>query len=127
MKANAKKIDAVTALPSIERYKYFVKVAADTQEVWGLYDRGWAMASTESGEPAFPLWPSREFAEQCLAGAWKGFVPRSISLADLLNTLLPKLKVDRVLPAIFPSPQSKGVTPSLDDLVSALNSEMQRY
>lgn len=36
MKISQKQIDAVIALEGAKRYKHFIKVIADTQQVWGL-------------------------------------------------------------------------------------------
>lgn len=57
-KINQKQIEAVLALPAAKRYDHFIKLVADWQELWGLYNDGWAMAATESGEPVFPMWPA---------------------------------------------------------------------
>ncbi|MFO1217587.1 MAG: DUF2750 domain-containing protein [Burkholderiaceae bacterium] len=124
---NPKQIDAVLALPGIKRFEHFIKVIADRQEVWGLYQDGWALAAADDGTTVFPLWPAREYAQICAAREWSGYEPRSISLSDFREALLPKLKLDGVLPGVFFTPTSKGVTPSVDDLKSALEAELQNY
>ncbi len=42
-------MEAVLALPREERYAHFVKRVADTEQVWGLYNNGWASAATDDG------------------------------------------------------------------------------
>lgn len=127
MKINPKQMEAVLALPSIERFEHFIKVIADWQEVWGLYQDGWALAAADDGTTVFPLWPAREYAQVCAENEWKGHEPRSISLNDFTDVLLPKLKIDGVLPGIFFTPASKGLTPSVDELRTALEAELQKY
>ena len=127
MKVNPKQMEAVLALPGIKRFEHFIKVIADWQEVWGLYQDGWALAAADDGTTVFPLWPAREYAQVCAANEWTGYEPRSISLSDFTEVLLPKLKLDGVLPGVFFTPTSKGVTPSVDDLKSALEAELQNY
>jgi hypothetical protein len=114
-------------LPVVKRFEHFIKVVADWQEVWGLYKDGWALAATDDGTIVFPLWPAKEYAQVCSVNEWTGYAPRSISLSDFTEVLLPKLKLDKVLPGIFFTPTSKGVTPSIDDLKSALAAELQNY
>jgi hypothetical protein len=127
MKVSPKQMDAVLALPGIKRFEHFIKVIADWQEVWGLYLDGWALAAADDGTTVFPLWPAKEYAQVCAANEWTGYEPRSISLSDFTEVLLPKLKLDGVLPGVFFTPTSKGVTPSVDELKSALEAELQNY
>lgn len=127
MKVSPKQMDAVLALPGIKRFEHFTKIIADWQEVWGLYQDGWALAAADDGTTVFPLWPAKEYAQVCAANEWNGYEPRSISLSDFTEVLLPKLKLDGVLPGVFFTPTSKGVTPSVDELKSALEAELQNY
>jgi hypothetical protein len=127
MRVNQKQIEAVLALPGAERFEHFIKVIADWQEVWGLYRDGWALAAANDGTTVFPLWPAKEYAELCATNEWDGYEPRSIRLRDFTEELLPKLKRDGFLPGVFFTPTSKGITPSVDDLTSALDAELQNY
>lgn len=127
MKVSLKQIEAVLALSGVKRFEHFIKVIADWQEVWGLYNDGWALAAADDGTPVFPLWPAKEYARICADNEWAGYEPRPISLSDFTEVLLPKLKLEGVLPGVFFTPTSKGVTPSVDDLKSALDAELQNY
>ena len=127
MHVNPKQMEAVLALPGIKRFEHFIKVIADWQEVWGLYQEGWALAAADDGTTVFPLWPAKEYAQVCAENEWRGYEPRSISLSDFTDVLLPKLKADGVLPGIFFTPSSKGLTPSIDELKAALDAELQNY
>ena len=127
MKLHPKKIEAVLALSGRERYEYFVKAVADWQHVWGLFDDGWALAQTDEGEAVFPLWPDEAYAHLCAKDAWAKFEPKQISLESLTHVLLPKLKLDGVLPGVFPTPFEKGVTSSVDELEAALIAELKKY
>lgn len=127
MKVHPKQMESVLRLPGIERMRFFVKAIADWQEVWGLFQDGWALAATEEGESVFPLWPAKEYAQVCAINEWMGYEPRALSLKDLVEVLLPKLKSDHVLPGVFFTPTSKGVTPSVDELRLAIEAELQNY
>lgn len=127
MKVNPKQLAAVIALPGSERYKHFVKIVADWQQAWGLYQNGWALAGTDDDTTVFPMWPAKEYAEICAENEWSGYQPRAISLEELLSDLLPKLKQDGVLPGVFYTPQNKGTTPTADQLQHDLEVELQNY
>jgi hypothetical protein len=127
MKVNQKQMEAVFALPGPKRFEHFIKVIADREEVWGLYQEGWALSATDDGTTVFPFWPAREYAQTCAANEWQGYEPRSIPLSDFADTLLPKLKRDGVLPGAFFTPSGKGVTPSIEELKAALEAELENY
>ncbi|RVR10771.1 DUF2750 domain-containing protein [Sinorhizobium meliloti] len=127
MKISPRQVEAVLASPGVRRFEHFIKVVADWQEVWGLYRDGWALAVSDDGITVFPLWPAKEYAQLCALNEWKGFEPRAISLTDCTDVLLPKLKVEGVLPGVFFTPTSKGVTPPVDELRAALEAELQNY
>ncbi len=125
LKINPKQVEAVLALPGIKRFEHFIKVIADRQEVWSLYQEGWALAASDDGTTVFPLWPAEEYAQLCAENEWKGYAPRSITLSEFKDVLLPKLKKGAVLPGVFFTPSSKGLTPSPDELRAALDAELQ--
>lgn len=108
MALNRKHVDSVLALPDKKRFDHFVKVVADRQEVWGLYQGGWALAATNDGVTVFPLWPAKDYAQLCAVCEWEGYEPRLITLAELMEDLFPKLKKDGVLPGVFSSLRVKG-------------------
>ena len=127
MKLRKEQIEAVLALDGPKRYEHFIKQVADKQVVWGLYQEGWALAQTSEGQQVFPLWPSEEYAALCARDNWEGYRPKSFSLDDLLDELLPRFVEDGTLPAIFFTPQKRGVTPSIEQLRADLEDELGKY
>ena len=126
MKLSPQQVDAVLRLDGPERYRHFIKQVADRDEVWGLYDDGWAMAGTDSGEQVLPFWPAPEYATACAAGAWDGYTPRRLTLDEFFD-LLDNLEDDGVLPGVFATPGDKGVTPSHEQLRADLDAELEQY
>lgn len=127
MVLNKKQIETIILLDGPKRYSHFIKRIVDWEEVWGLYDDGWALASTDDGVHIFPLWPAQEYAALCANENWQGYNPEVIKLADFMDYLLPKLKEDGVLLGVFYTPTDKGITPSVDQLLSDLNEELANY
>ena len=127
MSINHKQIVAVIALDGQKRYEYFVKMVVDREKAWGLYKNGWALAATEDGQQVFPLWPAKEYAELCANKEWLDYIPVSISLVDLMDDLLPKLREDNILPSVFYTPSDTGVTPTVEQLLADLKEELSNY
>lgn len=127
MKLSQKQIDAVIALDGSKRYKHFIKVIADTQEVWGLYKDGWALAGTEDKRKVFPVWPVKEYAELCSENEWVGYEAELFPLDDFVNELLPTLKDDEVSIGIFYTPLNNGITPEIGQVLNDLEHELENY
>ena len=127
MIVSEKERKAVTALTGDKRYKYFIKRVADAEVAWGLWQDGWALAETDTGEQVFPLWPAKEFATACAVSNWASYQPKEIDLVSLLDELIQKFKDAGVLAGVFPTPSEQGVTPELDRFVADLGAEIQKY
>jgi len=123
----AKQIEAVVALDASRRVEHFAKAVADREEAWGLYADEWAASATDTGETAFPLWPASEYAALCATGDWSTYVPRSIALVELTDALLPMLREQRSLAAVFQTPSGRGVTVTPDELLAMLAREIERF
>ncbi len=122
-----KQIAAVLSLDGEGRYAHFIKIAADSEVVWGLFQDGWAMAYTDEGRSVFPLWPTKEYADLCANDEWQRYKPEPINLKDLLDHLLPKLKRENASVGVFFVPNGRGVTPSIDMFRNDLVDELNKY
>jgi hypothetical protein len=115
-----KEIQGVLRLDGPARFSHFIKRVVDNEEAWGLWKDGWALMENSEGTLVFPLWPAREYAELNQIGGWAEYEPKAISLAELLDDLLPGFPSRGVLPGVFPTPTGKGVTPTADELAALL-------
>jgi len=122
-----KEIAAVVRLDGPSRLRHFVKRVADSEAAWSLWNDGWALMENNDGTPVFPLWPAPEYAELLRSGDWAQYEVRKIPLSDLLDELLPNLKLRGVLPGVFPTLQGKGVTPTPEELASHIREELEKY
>jgi hypothetical protein len=120
-----KEIADVSAADGRHRFEYFVHRVCETRAVWALYQDGWASVSGDEGEAMIPFWPHRAFAEAFRVGAWQGFEPRRVELGEFLQTWIPGMEKQGVLPAIFPVPTGSSVVVTLEDLDSALRRELE--
>ena len=120
--------ELVLALSPGERYIYFVQLAVDTEEVWGLRNPdGWVLAGDElpEGRDAFPVWPHPDFAAACAVADWEGAEPAPIGLAELLEDLLPILEEDGLALAVFPDADGDSAVVEPEDLRRDLQAEIE--
>jgi hypothetical protein len=114
------------ALPTQERYSYFVQVLVDEEQAWGLRnDEGWVLGSDPERGDILPLWPHSDFATACARGSWQDAVPAEIPLDDLLEELLPLLAEDNITVAAFPIPDGDSVLVTPDALGKDLLAEIE--
>lgn len=119
-------IDAVLRLPAPIRYEYFIKKAADYEEIWGLFKDGWAVSEDKEGKTLIPFFPRKEFAESLAAKEWAGYRAKRIDLDELINEWLPGMKEDGVRPSIFPIGDDSVVV-EIDVLLKDLEAELENY
>ncbi len=151
------KLAAVIRLPAARRYEHFIKEITGQDQVCALCrnDR-WALTELEDGTAAFLLWPAATYAEFFLRppmdyvdefgeeqenenydydeelGGYartnlEGFMPRFIELDEFMNTLLPLLKQENILPGVFFTPFGNGVTPPAEELYRAVHDYYQEW
>lgn len=126
-KMHQKKIENILKMPGDERLQYFVRKVSDFEEVWGLFDDGWAMTADTEGRKAIPLWPEKDFSDLCAEGVWENYNSKPIELDRFVSKWLPGMEKDGVLTAIFPTPKNKGVIIQPKDLLTTLEEEIEQY
>lgn len=126
MKINPKEIESVIRLPGDKRYAYFIKKVADQNQVWGLWNEGWAMGMTDDGTRTSPIWPAKEYAELCRIGDWRDFEPKPIPLQEFILEMLPDLAKEGIRVSIFDTPTEGSVLVSDEDLINGLEAELSK-
>lgn len=127
MVMKTEEIRALIQKPPADRYEYFIKRIADREELWGLFNDGWAMAGTDDDRTVFPVWPAEEYARLCADDYWAEFVPKPIPIYDFLNDSLPRFQENGLLIGVFPTPENNGVVVNVEDFARDLNSELSNY
>lgn len=117
----------VIGMNAEHRLKYFLRKVADFEQVWGLYNHGWAMAAGDDGRPGLPVWPERGFADACATGPWRDHAPTAIPLGDFLEKVRPRLESDKMSVIVFPTPADQGVFVEPAVLSAAIEAECQQY
>jgi hypothetical protein len=102
-----KEFAAVMKMTPLGRYEYFVKRAADQQELWSLWDEGWALLGDKEQGGFVPIWPHPDFAKAYANGEWSEYLPKSIHLDDWLEKWMSGMLRDHRNVAVFPVPGEK--------------------
>ena len=126
MKINKKQIESVLKLDGQKRYEHSIKMIADREEVYGLYNNGWGLVS-DGKQTLFPIWSAKEYAQINAIEDFENFKPKAISLKDFIEDVLPTLKDNNDGVTVFLTPENNGVTPDIDRLISDIKVELQNY
>jgi hypothetical protein len=122
-----KEIQVVPGLPGPKRYEYFVKHTADENQIWSLWQGGWALARDSQGRELVPVWPHQIYAEACATKEWEGYAPQAISMDAWLERWIPGMIEDKRFAAVFPTPEDKGIVVEPRRLEADLRAELEHY
>lgn len=125
---NSGKLKHILALSLEEKYYYFIRKCAEFEEVWGLFDEGWAILTDDQNNTVIPFWPEEEIALYNCSNSWVTYQPKSISLNDFIDKWIPGMIKDKRLANIFYLEETSLkaiVTPQ--QLLDDLNSEIEKY
>jgi hypothetical protein len=122
-----KKIENLMNLSEKEKYNYFIRKVVDFEEIWGLYNNGWALLGDEKNNQVCVFWPEKELAELCAIGKWNGYEACVIDLNDFLEKWITGMEKDNFLVSIFYNNQSMGKTVLPQQLRNDLIKELEQY
>jgi hypothetical protein len=124
---NSNKIQNVLSMAGKERYEYFVRKVSDFQQVWGLFDEGWATTMDDDGQKGIVLWPENEFASLCATDKWSSYKAKEIDLDSFLEKWLLGMEKDGINAIVFSTPDAKGVFVKPTVLLNKINDELKQY
>ena len=121
------KISNIEKLSPQDRYGYFIRKVADTQEVFLIQEDGqFVLLGDKNEDEAIPVWPEKEFAEMMLVDEWKYHSLEVVNVYDFVDWL-DKLEAEGVKIAAFPMANLNAVVVSADEMKNHLIYELQQY
>lgn len=123
----SREIESVVKLTAPERYTYFIKKAADLEEIWSLKNKeGWVLASDSEGHEIVPVWSHAEYAKLCTNNNWRDCSPEVINLRDWIDKWIPGMTKDNRKIAVFPTIVINAVVVEPGKLLDDLNAELSK-
>lgn len=118
---------AVMALPAEERYSYFVRTVAESDELWTLRnEEDFIFDSDDDRREFLSVWPHRRCAEMCNQGTADDAFPFKIDLDRWLAAWTTGLEIEGRLIAVFPTSSDQGCVVSPGKLADDLSAEAER-
>ena len=120
-------VQALLLLSGPKRYEYCIKKIADQEQLWSLWQEGWALAADDAGREVVPIWPHSLYATLCATGRWSKYTPKAIDLLEWKERWTPGMDNDKRLVAVFPTPRDKGVVIAARRFQNDLDNECAKY
>ncbi|SDF20868.1 Protein of unknown function [Mucilaginibacter pineti] len=122
-----KGIENIINMNPEDRYLYFIRKITDFEEVWGLYNEGWATATNEENQQIVLFWPEKQFAVLCAENILSSYEAKAINLTQFMETWLPGMIKDNAFPGIFYIPNGKGIVLEPEQVLIDINQELKQY
>ena len=121
------KIKNVLNLSSEDRYGYFIRKVADSEEVWIIKEEGkYVTLGDDSEQIIIPVFPEKEFADLLLNDDWEKCTVEKLDLHMFMDWL-DELQQDEVKIAGFPKNDFKAVVVEPEEMKNHLLFELQQY
>ena len=77
--------------------------------VFALYEDGWALCATPTGQRAFAMWQNKSLAKLLIKDNWANYQVEEISLKDFIEKVIPFLRQEATNISMNLSPEGQNV------------------
>lgn len=110
----------IADMSNVQRLEYFLTRTMESEEVWGLADsEGWLLQEID-GRTILPIWPYRQFANECINAA--GVHAGSVSLEHFVDNILQSLIAQDIDLELWPGKEREGYQLSAGALLEMFTS-----
>jgi hypothetical protein len=121
------KLKNILNLSPQDRYGYFIRKVADTEEVWMIKESEEYVTLGDNDEQVtIPVFPEKEFAELLLTDDWSNCTVETLDVRQFMEWL-DKLQQEKVKIAAFPTEDFNAVVVKPDEMKNHLLYELQQY
>jgi len=90
-------------------YKQFIETIVAQGSVSALYDDGWALCATPTGQRAFAVWQHKSLAKLLIKDNWEHYQIQDISLKDFVEKVIPFLRQEKTSVSMDLTPEGQNV------------------
>ncbi|TZG00041.1 DUF2750 domain-containing protein (plasmid) [Chryseobacterium panacisoli] len=124
---HSKEIENILRLEPIKRYEYFIKKAADFEQLWTIIDQDGDYVISEIDEfNLISFWPAEEFVTLYLERGWDDCKPIKLTLDDLKENIFDIINSENYLINVFPVNGKSGFVVNLEEFNRDLQEELDK-
>ena len=101
--------NAIPTLSANDRYRQFIERLILQRKVFGLYNEGWSLCATPTGQRAFPLWQDNQLARLCQKDVWAAYEIQEVHLQSVLDKLIPFIQEHELILSINLTPDGQNI------------------
>ncbi|WP_111860800.1 DUF2750 domain-containing protein [Acinetobacter sp. CFCC 10889] len=98
-----------SSLSADEQYLHFIETIITQTKVYALYDEGWALCSTPTGQQAFAVWQSRSLTQLLIKDNWARYSVQEIDLVAFIEQVIPFIIENNTLLSINLTPEGQNI------------------
>ena len=103
-----------------ELYKQFVENMINQVGVVALYQDGWALCATPTGQRAFAIWRNQSLAKLVVKDNWANYEPQFIGLKDFIEKVIPFLREEQTVISLDLTPEGQNILIAPERLLADL-------
>lgn len=90
-------------------YKQFIEQMVVQGSVIALYQDGWALCATPTGQRSFAIWQNRGLARLLIKDNWANYEIQEISLKDFIEKVIPFLRSESTTISLDLTPEGQNI------------------
>ncbi|MDM1762856.1 DUF2750 domain-containing protein [Acinetobacter sichuanensis] len=92
-----------------DQYKQFISTIVNQAKLFALYDEGWALCATPTGQQAFAVWQSRSLSQLLIKDNWARYAIKEIDLIAFIEQVIPFIMENNTLLSIDLTPEGQNI------------------
>ena len=100
---------AHTILSPKQQYQQFMETIVAQTKLYSLYNDGWALCSTPSGQRTLAIWQSRGMAQLLIRDKWQQYHVEEIQLIQFIEQVIPHLRQNDTFLSLNLMPEGQNV------------------
>ena len=92
-----------------DQYKQFISTIVNQAKLFALYDEGWALCATPTGQQAFAVWQSRSLSQLLIKDNWARYAIKEIDLIAFIEQVIPFIMENSTLLSIDLTPEGQNI------------------
>ena len=82
---------------AVDQYKSFIETIVTHAKIYALYDEGWALCATPTGQQSLAVWQSKGLTQLLVKDNWSRYSVQEVGLATFIETMVPFIQQNNTL------------------------------
>jgi hypothetical protein len=109
-----------------EQYKKFIETTVSQAKVYGLYNDGWALCATPSGQQTLAIWQSKGLAQLLINDKWAGHQIQEVALIPFVEKVIPYIRQHNTRLSLNLTPEGHNILVSGRQFLIDLKSHLYK-